>query len=556
MIRKSVKNLLLIVVLSVLFCFIGLNSGQADNPKANSITFTKDIAPIFYRKCAVCHRPGEIAPMSLLTYKQARPWARSIREKVITRQMPPWHADPKYGVFENDRRLSEQEISTIVTWVDQGAREGDSEILPPAPNFIDGWNIGKPDEVLTLTNEFSVPAEGVVAYQYFTIPTNFKDDRWIQAAEVRSENRAVVHHVVVKIQEPDFIEPPQGPRGMGTYLMGFTPGEEPFVFLPGTAKLIKANSKLTFEVHYIPNGVASKDRPYIGLIFAKTPINKMVMSKVAVNSQFVIPPNAPNYEVRSSYTFTEDAYIMSLFPHMHLRGKDFLYRVVYPDGQAEIILSIPKYNPHWQALYKLAKPLSVPKGSRIECLAHYDNSTGNPYNPDATKELRWGDQLFDEMMVGHIHFIPVSGVSVLPAMMTQAPEKQTATPNQTEAEIQQMIRRFGEAWAQNDLATLESLLADDYLHTDYLGNIQNRAEWLEYVKERKAKGIVNKIEFADVKVRIYGDVAVVTGQNIIKGLSVGQNKESATKIRFTQVLLRKQGTWLRTAFQATPIAQQ
>ena len=362
------------------------------------VTFTRDVAPILYNRCVECHRPGEVAPMSFLSYQDVRPWARSIRDKVIDRTMPPWLADPQYGHFSNDRRLSQKEIDTIVAWVNADAPKGDDRNMPRAPEFVEGWNLGQPDVVLTMKEEFSVPVDGVVPYKYFTIPTEFTEDKWIQAVELRPGNRSVVHHIIAFVQEPGQKTTRFG--GTSNMLGGTAPGDPPNKFPAGTGKLIKAGSSLILQMHYTPNGEAAKDRSSVGLFLAKQPVEKTSMSGMALNAQFIIPPGDPNYEVKSSWTAREDVTLVSLMPHMHVRGKDFVYTLVYPDGRSEILLRVPKYDFNWQLSYRLAKPISLPKGSRIECVAHFDNSTNNKYNPDPTKEVRWGDQTWEEMMIG------------------------------------------------------------------------------------------------------------------------------------------------------------
>ncbi len=378
-------------------------AGVRASGESNRVTFTRDVAPIFYRNCVECHRPDEIAPMSLLTYQDARPWAKAIKEKVLDRSMPPWLADPKYGHFLNDRRLSQKEIDTIAAWVDAGAPKGEDGDLPPLPKFEQGWRLGKPDAVFYLQEEVSIPADGVVPYLYYEVPTNFTEDKWVQAAEIRPGNRSVVHHIIVNVKESG-AKKSSGEvntrEERGVKLAGFAPGEQPKVFPPGTAKLLKAGSTLIFQMHYTPNGVAAKDRSYIGLFFAKEPVQRVVHTGMALNAQFVIPPGADNYEVRSSWEAKEDIYLVDLMPHMHVRGKDFTYTAVYPDGRSEIILHVPRYDFNWQLLYQLKQPLLLPKGSRLECVAHFDNSIKNRYNPDPTKEVRWGPQSWEEMMIG------------------------------------------------------------------------------------------------------------------------------------------------------------
>jgi mono/diheme cytochrome c family protein len=380
-------------------------SGGARNSGAAPVTFAKDVAPILYENCAACHRPGEIAPMPLLTYKQARPWAKSIREKVLDRSMPPWHADPAHGKFKNDRSLSKREIDTVVAWVDGGAKEGNPKDLPPLPEFHEGWRMGKPDVVLSMDKEFDVPPEGAVRYQYFYIPTNFKEDRWVQAAEVRAGNPAVVHHVIVFVVGPDVMSRRGLMRDNISGLVGTAPGEEPMELPDGVGRKIKAGSTLVLQMHYTPNGTPQRDKTSVGLVFSRKPVEKELVGGAAMNRLFTIPAGADNHEVRSVYAFKEDARIMHLMPHMHLRGKDYQFKLIYPNGDAKILLSVPRYDFNWQTRYELAEPVFAPKGSRVECIAHFDNSPKNRWNPDPTRIVRWGQQTWEEMMIGFIGFV-------------------------------------------------------------------------------------------------------------------------------------------------------
>ncbi len=397
-------------------------SGSAYENRASAVTFSKDVAPIIFNNCAGCHQPGETAPMALLNYKQVRPWAKSIREVVINRTMPPWYADPNHGSFVNDRRLSQQEIDTINAWVEQGSPEGNPKDLPPAPKLRqDGWGIGKPDAEFPLTEEFSVPADGTIDYQHFVVHSNFTEDKYIQAAEIKRGNPALVHHVIVSVIEPgNGPLPPEGllrgngegvgenRRGSGRggarnpdgMLVGWAPGMSPLVLKPGIAKLVKKGSAFVFQMHYTTNGEAGKDRSSLGIVFAKTPVEKRFITTGAFSGNLVIPPNDPNYESRASFTFPEDSHIWGFMPHMHLRGKDFEYKLIYPDGTSKIVLKVPKYDFNWQLNYWLKEPIAAPKGSKLECVAHHDNSTKNKYNPDPSKEVRWGPQTWEEMMIG------------------------------------------------------------------------------------------------------------------------------------------------------------
>jgi len=375
-----------------------------NNAKTGNVTFTRDVAPIIYKNCAECHRQGEIAPMSLLTYQEVRPWAKSIRERVAERSMPPWFADPQHGKWANDPRLTQAEIDTITAWVDAGAPKGDDKDLPPVPKFTDGWTIGKPDVVLEMQEEYTVPADGTVPYLYFNIPTNFTEDKWIQALEIRPGNRSVVHHVIAYAQEAGVRDTNAGGEGElrrgRTHLGGITPNKTGIILKPDTARLIKKGSNIVFQMHYTTNGQVSKDRTKIGFVFAKEPGKKLLMTGNAANGRFAIPPGDGNYEVKSTKTFDEDVIITSFMPHMHVRGKDFIYTATYPDGRSEVLLNVPKYDFNWQLTYLPKEPIRLPKGTRLDCVAHFDNSAKNRFNPDPTQTVRWGDQTWEEMMIG------------------------------------------------------------------------------------------------------------------------------------------------------------
>lgn len=387
--------------------------------------------------------------MSLLTYEDARPQAVAIKMAVLTQKMPPWFADPQYGHFSNERKLTPQQIRTLVSWVDGGAKPGDPKDAPAPVKFIDGWNIGVPDRVIEMPIAYNVPAEGTVDYQYMVIPGNFTQDTWVKAAEIRPGNRAVVHHVLAFIRSPEskwmrdakpneFFVPKkeedqkqegnanqqegngnqqangnqqqgngQQQRGqqrrrgdIGDLLVGYAPGTQPLTLVGDQAKLIKAGSDIVLQLHYTANGTAGSDQTKIGLVYAKEAPKLRHVQLAASNPGFKIPPNDPNYEVKSQVLLQETVTLADLLPHMHFRGKDFLFQAIYPDGKTETLLSVPKYDFNWQLGYQLAKPIVLPRGTRIECTAHFDNSINNPSNPDPNKEVRWGDQTWEEMMIG------------------------------------------------------------------------------------------------------------------------------------------------------------
>lgn len=395
----------------------------AQTPKA-APTFTKDVAPILQNHCQVCHRPGEAAPFSMLTYEETRPWAAAMKEAVLTKKMPPWFADPHYGKFSNSNVLTQHDISTLAAWADARAPQGDPKDMPPPKEFLEGWQIGKPDLVFQLPKAFDVPATGVVDYQHVIVPSGFTEDTWVQAAEVRPTDRSVVHHIIAFVREPKsswfkgepagvfFIAPqvkttdePDTSPLPSDFLVGYAPGQPAEILAPGQAKLIKAGSDFVFQVHYTPNGKATHDQTKLGIVLAKAPPKDRVLTLSATNGTFKIPPGDPDYRVESNFLINTDVKLSGLHPHMHGRGKDFEYTIVFPNGERRELLSVPHYNWHWQNWYTLEQPIALPKGSRIECVAHFDNSPNNPDNADPTKAVIWGEQSWDEMMVGFFNLV-------------------------------------------------------------------------------------------------------------------------------------------------------
>jgi hypothetical protein len=387
-------------------------------------SFTKEVSRIIQSNCQGCHRPGEAAPFSLLTYAEARPWAKAMREAVLLKKMPPWFADPRYGKFANSHSLSQKDVDTLVAWADAGAPEGDPRDLPAPLHNIEGWSIPKPDIVYELPHPYEIPARGTIEYQKVVVPTGFTEDKWVQFAEARPDDRARVHHMIAYIREPgshwlkgapvgQFFVEPKGKSDDTTdtsalpsdFLVGYAPGQPPEILPPGQAKLIKAGSDLVLEVHYTTNGTPSTDRSKFGIVFAKEPPKQRVLTLSATNGTFHIPPGDPNYRVDAEFEIRTPVMLASLHPHMHGRGKDFEYRVVYPSGETQTLLKVPRYNWHWQLWYILDQPLLLPKGAKIECTAHFDNSASNPDNADPTKEVVWGDQSWDEMMVGFFNLV-------------------------------------------------------------------------------------------------------------------------------------------------------
>jgi peroxiredoxin len=365
-----------------------------------TVTYTQHISRILQDKCVGCHRPGEIGPFSLLEYDEVAGWADMIQEVVNENRMPPWHADPSHGQFKNDIRLSENEKDLINRWVKEGVAQGDPKFLPEPRTFTDGWQIGEPDVVIPMAKKaFQVPATGVVEYQYFVVPTNFKKDRWVTAAEIRIGNRQVVHHVIVGLNR-------EGRRAHGgvdsEWIAACAPGSPPLQLPEGYAKLIPAGSKLVFQMHYTPNGTAQEDISSIGFKFVeKEDVQKAVGTQEVINQRFRIPPGAENHEVVARKLIRQDSIMLAMFPHMHLRGKSFRYEAKYPDGSKEILLDVPEYDFNWQNSYIFEEPKQLPEGTLLVCTAHFDNSKRNIANPDPKKTVRWGDQTFEEMMIGY-----------------------------------------------------------------------------------------------------------------------------------------------------------
>lgn len=431
---------------SVIICILFSALANAGAP-----AFSKEVAPILNKHCVQCHRPNNIAPMSLLDYKSARPWAKSIRQAVTARTMPPWFADPDYGHFSNDPRLTKDEIGTIQAWVDGGAKEGNPRDLPKPPQFTEGWQLGKPDIVIDM-GEDHVVTPGEDAYEHFVVPTNFKEGKWIRAAEIKPGNRQVVHHVhVLLVQEnlsamasastlnmpglSNFLlkegkltrirmdspvvndacasDAPALPYLRGFQeggLAAFLPGRPPDVFEEGTAKWVPAGSKLEFVIHYSRiQGEPRTDRTSVGLFLAPDPPKRELHRMDLRNFFMRIPPGAANHEVRRCHTFETDMILLSITPHMHYRGRDIKYELEHAGGQRETLLAVPRYDFNWQLVYRLKAPVRAEKGSRIVVTAHYDNSANNKANPDPAAVVRWGDKSEEEMMTSWIEYLDAPG---------------------------------------------------------------------------------------------------------------------------------------------------
>lgn len=380
-------------------CRIGRMRAAAVNA---SVTYTGQVAAILDKHCVGCHRPGQIAPFPLTSYAETLGWGEMIVEVTSSRRMPPWHASPKVGHFKNAALLSEEELATLARWVYDGAPEGDPSLRPAPPTFAQGWMIAEPDQVIAMADKpYDVPAEGVVEYQHFVVDPGWLEDKWISAIEPRPGNPAVVHHILVFVRKPKGrIGGPSG-RLSNEFLAAYAPGFRPETLSEDQARFVPAGSQLVFQMHYTSNGSPQQDLSTLGVSFADpAKIKKEVLVQSAANYSFRIPPGNAHYEVAGEYTFGRKSLLLSLMPHAHLRGKDFQFEAVYPDGQRELLLDVPQYDFGWQTSYQLAEPKLMPAGTKLAATAHFDNSPENLNNPDPTAEVTFGEQTFEEMMIG------------------------------------------------------------------------------------------------------------------------------------------------------------
>ncbi len=399
--------------------FLGVFFYQA--PRPSPPTFYKDVLPILQQHCQACHRPREIAPLPFVTYKETKDWADQIRDAVRSKKMPPWFADACCGHFMNNPSLTEEEIATLTAWANAKAPEGNPQDAPPAPHWTDGWNIAPPDLVLAMPKPVTIPAHGDIEYTYEIVPTDFSEDKWIQMSEIRPSTRSHVHHAVVYIRPPDSswlrgapIGKPFTASSLGDehlrhdahsttsdMLLVYAPGSSPDRWPDGMAKFVPAHSDLVFQMHYTANGKAAADQTSVGMVFAKTKPQQRVVTLQLANdhSAIPIPPNTDDYRVEVHGTIPNDAVLLSFFPHMHLRGKKFEYDIVHADKTVEPLLKV-NYDFYWQLSYRLAEPRPLKAGTDLRAVAWYDNSRNNPHNPNPNDPVQWGDQTYNEMMVG------------------------------------------------------------------------------------------------------------------------------------------------------------
>ncbi|MFT7484750.1 MAG: hypothetical protein ACI9F9_000594 [Candidatus Paceibacteria bacterium] len=390
-------------------CKLDLEAGKR---KASPVTYHNRVSRIVQNRCQGCHRPGEAGPFDLMSYKQVKKRRSMIEWALEEHVMPPWFALEESGPWMNNTSLTESELEDFVSWIQDGAPEGEPTQAPLEREWTQGWKIGEPDLVVTFPEPFDIPADGVVDYQYFFAKTNLPEGKWVQAVEVRSGATEVVHHALVFLESPvDENGNARGREGFqtggSTFFASAVPGQAGLVFPSGAGKYLPADSWIKFQMHYTPNGVAQSDQTSVGFIFSDEPLVE-VHTNSAFNDRFTIPAQAFDYEITGDYRFPEAGSLLSFFPHTHLRGVSFACELIYPDGRHEPLLELPFYDFNWQLNYRLASPINVPAGTRLRATAWYDNSDQNPANPNPNVAVRFGEQTFEEMMISYVNWIPNS----------------------------------------------------------------------------------------------------------------------------------------------------
>jgi hypothetical protein len=539
--------MLAVFVLSALYTVVSFAGGLSGRPES-PVTFYRDIAPILQRHCVECHRPGDIAPMSLETYEAVKAYASSIRQKVVDREMPPWHADPRFGQFANERRLSQQEIDKIVAWIDQGVRPGDPSQLQRA--VPESPKAAEPDVVFQMPEPYSLDANLTDEYVYFRIPTKFKEDKWAQAVTFMPGNHRVVHHAVAFIETPErFAEaqrrnpsPPGRPDvwtildtemspvelmdgttrrvkpdapviddgcaapdddtaggfGSNEILSVYAPGRQSDAWPAGTARRIPAGSNIILQMHYSkPANIAERDRTSIAIVFARAPVENMVGTRGIHNEMFLIPPGTASHRVTACWTFQRDVRLISFMPHMHVRGKSMTYEAIYPDGRRETLLSVPRYSFHWQTLYELKTPLAIPAGTKVMVTAIYDNSANNHHNPDPSKAVRNGSATIDEMMIGFVNYTvpkPLDRriIKIHPALYDAYTGEYELDPGTSVKVIRKQDRLFVETEGQE--VELFPVSEDSFI-------IKARDSQLTFVKDARGRVVELLITFSDKLLR-------------------------------------------------------
>jgi hypothetical protein len=365
--------------------------------------YANEIAPLLQARCVTCHRPGDIGSWAMTNHAAVAAWADSIRRQVLNGSMPPWHADAPPGHFANESSLTAAETRRLVAWIDAGAPRGagDDPLVTAPPPPVSDWPLGRPDLVLSIPTQ-SLPASGEIPYRYLVVNNPLRTNVWLRAATVRPGNREVVHHCLVFTARTvaDFLQV-QG--GLGGFFAGYVPGADPVEFPTGTGKLLRAGSYLVFQMHYTPNGRATSDRTEIGLYFASQPPQRELLTTAAYDTAFEIPPGARDHEVVTETVIERDSWLYEMSPHMHFRGARMRIEAQYPDGASEVLLKVPGYQFNWQRVYRLNDPRRLPAGTRIRVVGGFDNSRWNPWNPDPTRRVLFGEQTSDEMLIGYLN---------------------------------------------------------------------------------------------------------------------------------------------------------
>jgi hypothetical protein len=383
---------------------------------ADPVTFTKDVAPVLAQRCVRCHQPGSVAPMSLLTYEETRPWAKAIRQAIADRLMPPWRPDPAHGKWQNDMSLTQAERDTLVAWVDQGAKRGEGVDAPLVTGPAPEWELGAPDYVIELPS-MKLPASGDDIFPTYVVELKMDADHWIGAVEFAPGDRKVVHHIISFIGDAQMgtsqydVRTTTRSGGAGAEQFGvWVAGAQPTVYPEGMGRTLSKSEVMTFQMHYHLSGDETTDATRVGLHYGKGEMQKKVTTNFGVNLGIVIPPGDPNYTETAFHLFDQDSRIISFMPHAHVRCKSAKYTAHYPDGRSEILLNVPKYDYNWQWIYRPVSDLIMPAGTRIEVELSYDNSAGNPRNPDPKATLYYREQTLEEMFVGFMESVPVEGV--------------------------------------------------------------------------------------------------------------------------------------------------
>jgi hypothetical protein len=375
---------------------------------SGDVTWHGRISRIVADNCQECHREGENGPFELMTYDDVKANRSMIRRQVRNKLMPPWFANSEHGDFSNDRSLSDSDREALLTWIENDCPEGDAADAPVAKKWTSGWRIGEPDVVFEIPNEQKIPAKGTVKYKYESIVTSFDEDRWVQAMEIRPTAPQVVHHVLIFLRyprnHPRASEQPQDHGGLYGYFMGMVPGQGDVTFPDGMGKFLPKGAEMVFQIHYTPNGEEVVDRTRLGVIFCKERPETEIKTTGISNALFEIPPGADNHEVRALHVTAKKMRLLSLMPHMHVRGKAYKYVAKLPDDTEIVLLDIPRYDFNWQLLYVLREPIDLPKGTKIYATGWFDNSDKNPANPNPKAKVRFGEQTWDEMQIGYVNW--------------------------------------------------------------------------------------------------------------------------------------------------------